>query len=473
MKTISRRLLGAAIGVSFMAVPTYAQDAQTFLVTNTQDSGEGSLRSALTAASSSKGNVRVLITVRGDIEIASGLSYEGTEALDLTGMGNLIRTNANETLLSVPNGADLSINGLSFQGPGGFSVENRGDLNGSAGKGIAMSVPREATETIEVKLTNVSVLDVAGHGVHLSDCSLADECGGGSGGGGDGSAAGFDITLTNVSVTNVGHGSFDGDGFRADERGAGSITFSATGSEFIGVGADGVELDEGDAGDVIAVVDNTVFSSNGNYCDPTVMAAFLPDIPEGEFEDSVIAEDAIPGPVTGSPDDSCVEREVSLYDSGFVEEYEFGLDLDDGIDLDEAGEGSIISDMFNSVINDNRDEGVDWDEEGPGDIIATFVATQAYLNTDDGFKMSEEDSGRVIGFVDGALASANGGKGIVFEEEDEGDVNVIVNATATSKNDDSDNTGLEVVQNDEGGGSLVITASQLGDGGYSRGVIVE
>ncbi|MEP5760339.1 MAG: hypothetical protein ABJ327_13725 [Litoreibacter sp.] len=473
MKLVSRYLLSAAVGVSFVASPVFSQDSQTFLVTNTQDSGDGSLRSALAAASASDGVARVLITVRGDIKIASGLSYDGTAPLDLAGMGNLIRTDANETLLSVPNGADLSINGLSFQGPGGFSVENRGDLNGSAGKGITMNVPSGATETIEVDLTDVKVMDVAGHGIHLSDCSLADACGGGSGGGGDGSAAGFDITLTNVSVTNVGHGSFDGDGFRADERGAGSITFAASGSEFIGVGADGVELDEGDAGDVIAVVKNTVFASNGNYCDPAVMAAFLPDAPEGEFEDSVMALDAIPAPVTGSPDDSCIEREVSLYDSGYVEEYEFGLDLDDGIDLDEAGEGSIISDMFNAVINDNRDEGVDWDEEGPGDIIATFVSTQAYLNTDDGYKMSEADDGNVIGVVEDALASANGGKGIIFEEENEGDVFVTVNATATSKNDDSDKTGLEVVQEDEGTGTLEVTASNIEDGVDAEGVSVK
>lgn len=472
MKLISRYLLSAAIGAVAMATPVLAQDSQTFLVTNTQDSGEGSLRSALAAASAIDGAARVLITVRGDIEIDSGLSYDGTTALDLAGMGNLIRTDANETLLSVPYGADLSIDGLSFQGPGGFSVQNRGDLDGLAGKGIAMSVPIDATDTIEVNLTNVSVMDVAGHGIHLSDCSLADGCGGGSGGGGDGSAAGFDITLTNVSVTSVGHGSFDGDGFRADERGDGGITFSATGSEFIGVGADGVELDEGDAGDVIAIVKNTEFSHNGNYCDPAVIAAFLPDAPEGEFEDSVTAEEAIPGPVTGSPDDSCIEREVDLYDSGFVEEYAFGIDLDDGIDLDEAGEGSIITDMFNVIINHNLDEGVDWDEEGPGDIIATFVATQAYLNTDDGYKMSEEDEGSVIGVVEGALAVANGGKGIVFEEEDEGDVTVTVNATVTLKNDDSDGTGLEVVQDDEGTGSLKVTASDIDDGVVAEGVSV-
>ncbi len=470
---VLRYLLGTALGLSLGVGQVAAQDAQTFLVTTTADTGDGSLRAALDAASAAQTAARVLITVEGDIAITSGLSYQGTAPLDIAGLGNVIETEANVTLLSVPNGADLSISGLSFHGPGGFSAENRGDLNGPAGKGIAIAVPNDALDTVSLTLTDVSVRHVAGHGIHMSDCSLADDCGSGSGGGGDGSDAGLAITLTNVTIEKVGHGRFDADGFRADERGAGSITFSAIGSHFAGVGADGVELDEGDAGDIIASITDTTFSRNGNYCNPAVFAAFMPQDPEGEFDDNMMAEDAIPGPVVGSPDDTCIEREVDLYDSGFVEEYAFGLDLDDGIDLDEAGEGSIITKMYNTIITGNMDEGVDWDEEGPGDINVTFVATDANFNVDDGYKMSEADDGDIIAIVDTANAAANGGKGFVFEEEDAGDVNVRVSGTTTFKNDDSDDTGLEVVQEDDGAGTLTVVASNIDDGIDAEGVTMQ
>ncbi|MCK0094497.1 hypothetical protein MWU60_02845 [Yoonia sp. F2084L] len=461
----SRFFLGTALGLSMMAVQAFGQDAQTYIVTTNADSGAGSLRAALDAASAANTSARILVAVEGDIAIASSLTYSGTQPLDIAGNSNLIHTDLNVTLLSVPNGADLVVTNLAFRGPGGFSVENRGDLDGPAGKGIAIAVPTDRTGDVTLALTNVRVSDVAGHGVHLSDCSIADDCG-------NGSAAGLDITLTNVVIENVGHGRFDADGFRADERGAGSIMFRATGSDFKSAGADGVELDEGDHGDVSALISNASFIDNGNYCDPAVFGRFLPAKVEDEFKNDEMAQDAIPGPVTNAPDNRCIEREVVLYRSGFVAEYAFGIDLDDGIDLDEAGAGSIVTSMLNVIISGNRDEGVDWDEDGPGDINATFVKTEAFDNIDDGYKMSEAGTGSIFGMVDMASAVTNGGKGFVFEEENSGNVVVTVTRTRTSQNDDGDDTGLEVVQDDSGTGLLTVTDSQIADGIDAAGVIV-
>jgi hypothetical protein len=97
---------------------------------------------------------------------------------------------------------------------------------------------------------NVTVTGTAGHGIHVSDCTLADECGGGSGGAGEGSPASISLTLTGVTVIDTAYGRFDADGVRVDERGEGSIDFVATSSVFSGIGADGIELDEGQDGDV-------------------------------------------------------------------------------------------------------------------------------------------------------------------------------------------------------------------------------
>ena len=96
------------------------------------------------------------------------------------------------------------------------------------------------------------------------------------------------VNLVNTVVDDAGNGKFDADGFRFDERDRGNIIFNATGSTFTNVGADGVELDEGQNGEVIATVSDSEFTMNGTYCDPDLLAQFLPDpderedIPEGE-----------------------------------------------------------------------------------------------------------------------------------------------------------------------------------------------
>ncbi|EBA10896.1 hypothetical protein [Roseobacter sp. CCS2] len=459
-----RYLSGLAVCFALTAGQANTQPFQTLIVTTTADSGAGSLRTALNAASAVNTPTRVLIAVEGDIVIASGLTYDGTAPIEIAGRGNLIRTEENVTLLLVPNGADLTVTDLSFRGPGGFSAENRGDLNGTAGKGIAVDVPADASGNVTLKLTDVTVSDVAGHGVHISDCSLAHDCSQGR----YGSAAGLNIMLTNVVVENAGHGRIDADGLRVDERGDGSIRFTAIGTSFLGAGGDGVELDESGAGDIYADVVRSTFTDNGSYCQPQIFDAFMPAASKGEFRNNQMAEDAVPGPVIQSPDNTCIEREVELYSSGFVKSYAFVIDLEDGIDLDEADDGSIYATMFASVIASNLDQGVDFDEEGSGGINVSYAATQARFNADDGYKVSEEGAGDVIGRVDMAFATDNGGTGFVFEEEDSGNLNVAVNAATALGND----VGIKVVQENGGTGGLTVTTSDIDDGIDAEDVIV-
>ena len=427
------------------------------VVTSAADSGPGTLRAAL-----EEGASRIVVPGRvGDIEIFTTLTYAGRAPLIITGSGQTVFTGENVTLLAVTDGADLTIRNLNFEGPGGFDIQNRGDLTGPAGKGIFVDVRDDQTGKVRVNLSRVSVKGVANHGIHVSDCSLADDCGGGSGGGGEGSPASIYLTCTNCKVEDAGNGRFDADGIRIDERGPGSIYAILRSSSFNGVGADGVEVDEGNDGGVHITAIRSDFSGNGGYCDPALLASFLPDPDEAEFDESEqVTEADIPGPVTGSPDDRCFEREVDLYDSGFVEAYEFAIDVDDGIDGDEAGDGSLWVLMVNSTIDDNLDEGVDMDEEDAGDIVATYVASSADYNADDAFKHSEEGEGGVFGFVRASSALYNGGVGFVFEEEDDGDVQVYVRGTTTVGNDDGE-LGIEAVQEDDGAGVLSVRGSNI------------
>lgn len=433
------------------------------VVTNNNDAGSGSLREALEVQ---QANVVVIPRRIGDINITDTLEYSATSPLVIFGTGQTVSTLNNVTLLAITQGADVNVSNLNFAGPGGFSILNRGDQGSTpAGKGIFVDVRDDQTGTVNVVLNKVSVSGVANHGIHISDCSLADECGGGSSGGGEGSPASIALICNQCRVENAGNGKFDADGIRIDDRGDGDISAFFKDSSFTHVGADGVELDEGNDGSIFLKTVRTDFSDNGGYCDPEILGPFVPTPDEAEFDESEMVTLAdIPGPVTGSPDDSCIEYAVDEYDSGFIEAYEFAIDLDDGIDLDEAGEGSLWTSMINSTINGNLDEGVDFDEADDGDIIASFVRTRATDNNDDGFKMSEEDGGNVYSDVRGSRAANNGGKGFVFEEADDGDLTVSVRGSSTANNDDSDDTGIEAVQEDEGTGTLRVRGSNIADG---------
>ena len=441
--------------------------AKTFNVKNSKDSGPESLRHALLKASKSKESSKILITTEDEIIINSTLEYTGLQPLNIVGSGQSIKTTQNQTLLFVSNGADLAISNLNFYGVGGFSIKK-----GGWGKGIFVDVRDDQKGLVNVILNNVSVNDVASHGIHISDCSLADDCGGGQGGGGEGSDASIKVVVDNLTISNVGNGRFDADGFRIDERGIGDIDFKASNSLFTLVGADGVELDEGNAGNVNATVNNSSFVLNGAYCDPKLLKPFMPKQDEGEFDDNVRKEDSIPGKIKGTPDDRCFEREVDLYDSGFVKEFEFGIDLDDGFDIDEAGPGSLRVDMVGSIINNNLDEGVDFDEEDAGGINVAFISSIASGNNDDGFKNSEEGDGSIKGLLLNVVSANNGGKGAVLEEEDSGSLNVDVKGTTTKENDDMDNTGLEIVQDGDGSGLLTIISSDISDGIDDEGVTI-
>jgi hypothetical protein len=403
------------------------------------------------------------------------LSYGGTDPLTIWGSGQTVYTDQNINLLEVTMGANLTVAHLNFAGPGGWSILNRGDQPGPAGKGIFVQVNPNQTSDVEVNLDTVTVSGVANHGIHISDCSLADDCGSGSGGGGDGSVASIIATFRTVSVIDVGNGKFDADGFRVDERGDGDIIFTAVDLYADRVGADGVELDEGDAGDVRTSITGATLTNNGNYCDPAITEPFLPEETEGEFapEDMVLEDDL---KVTGTPDDACFELETDLYPpdgegNEYVEEFEIALDLDDGIDIDEAGDGSLIGSLIDSLIRGNLDEGVDYDEAGEGDVAVRFVGSTAKQNRDDGFKVSEEDAGDVSGVVIGSLSQSNGGKGIVLEEEGDGDFTAVVRDTVTANNDDKDDTGLEAVQEDAGSGTLEVRDSSITDGIDTDGVV--
>lgn len=386
--------------------------AQTVTVSNGNNSGSGSLRSAL---SSNPETILINDSV-STIRVTETLEYNGTGTLNIIGanLGQAVdasELSGSDDILSINQGANFNITNLNFIG--NLEEVNDDPEDRIGGTGIFVNVPTNRTGTVAVTLENVSVTRVGSHGVHISDCAVRDECLPG-----EGSSASIDLSVNNVIISRVGLGLQDGDGIRIDERSDGNITFSAENSTFTNVGADGVELDENDNGDITAIINRSVFDSNGEFCD------FANDI------------DDTPCDNDGDPD------------------------LDDGFDIDEAGRGSIFVTINDSKFINNFDEGLDFDEEGNGNI--QLEATNSFFlnNQDQGIRASEEDGGAVRMFLTGITVADNNQNDEAIRVEEEGSGNVAIEIN-DSNAINSDNEGLRIEENDSGRGTLEIINSNF------------
>jgi hypothetical protein len=370
--------------IGSLMVPLAIQAAPVAIVTNGDDAGPGSLRQALADGATT---IRIKPSV-SEIAVDEPLVYDGTEPLKIVGTGQTIHWSLNVAsdedgpLLHVSQGADLTLTRLAFEGLGGYDIENQG-----GGKGVFVEVPADRQGEVKVYLTDVAVRDTGNHGVHIRDCE-DDACGAGQGTSSNGSPASIYVRLRKVEIDGAGFGKQDADGLRVDDRGPGDITLVATSSSFSNVGGDGIELDEGDDGSVIAKVRRTRFYNNGAYCYDF----------DGELD-----------PIALDP---------NCDDDG-------DPDVDDAFDIDEAGAGGIRGAISDIDVLNNYDEGLDFDTEGDGpdnfvdlDLVRVFASG----NADEAVKVSEEGDAS----VEVRMALMDIGGDVEVEEEDAGDLAVIL-----------------------------------------------
>ena len=410
MKPLFYCILAASI-----ALPSLALAEPTIQVTNGNNDGPGSFRAALNS-----GATKIVIKPSVNIiSITETLEYSGTQSLSVIGSGQTIDgsglENSLDPIFAVSMGANLKIKHLSFESGGGYSRSNNlaDGVEVSGGKGIFVNVPETRTGSVKIQLTGVSVFDTGNHGIHVSDCTLGDDCGGGGGGAGDGSPASIEVSLVDVLIDGVGFGKQDADGVRVDDRNDGSIYLSVTNSTFRNVGADGIELDEGNLGSVYVSIHNSSFEGNGAYC------------LDGEF-------------IAGDPCDD-----------------EGDPDVDDGFDIDEAGPGGIEGKIFNVQVVGNYDEGLDFDEEDEGGFNLELVDVYAEGNEDEGVKISEENNGDIVVVMRAVTLQNNNGskEDSEIEEADNGDVEVSVNGSLIDE--------LKVEEDGSGIGSIKVRGSTI------------
>ena len=300
-------------------------------------------------------------------------------------------------------------------------------VRNSLAEGIVVQVPPSATGTIRVSLLNVDIMNNEGHGVLVNDQkdpSTTD----GVQPDPDGSAATVDVSVINCRFIHNGHSVSDRDGLRVNEGGDGDLIITVKHTLAEDNGADGIEVDERGAGDVRVEMLATRLIANGPL-DPA--------------------------------------------------------DLDDGFDIDEYNDGSILGTIVLTLANHNHEEGFDFNENNAGDLRVDMQLVQAIGNGEEGIDLEEDDDfgggGDLVTVMSNivTVGNGNGADGALkIREKEAGNLDVTLTNILSVNN-----FGSGIFARESQGGSSVVTIlralvsgnkiSDLGDGEFGGGHGIE
>ena len=337
-----------------------------------------------------------------------------------------------QDLSIVGNGATLD--GSKAGGDPAFVASGGGSLavsslkvRNSLAEGIVVQVPPTATGTIRVSLVNVDIVNNLGHGVLVNDQedpSTTD----GVQPDPDGSAATVDVSVINCRFIHNGYSVTDRDGLRVNEGGDGDLIITVKHTLAEENGADGIEVDERGAGDVRVDMLATRLIANGPF-DPA--------------------------------------------------------DLDDGFDIDEYNDGSILGTIVLSVANHNHEEGFDFNENNAGDLRVDMQLVSAIGNGEEGIDLEEDDDfaggGDLVTVMSNivTIGNGNGADGALkIREKEAGNLDVTLTNILSVNNFGS---GIFARESQAGNSVVTITRalvsgskiSDLGDGEFGGGHGIE
>lgn len=286
------------------------------------------------------------------------------------------------------NGATLEASALDPAAPAAFQATGGGNLSLSGltvrnapQEGIAVEVPPGSTGTKKISLLGVQAIGNQGHGVLINDQVDPVDTENPNG-----SDASLDVVVVGSRFASNGFGAIDKDGLRINEGGLGDLNAVISLTHADGNGADGIEFDERDVGDVKFTISGTRVTNNGSF-DQTL------------------------------------------------------TDLDDGIDIDESNDGSLIGKVLLSAANDNKEEGFDFNENHAGDLRVDMTLVEASRNLEEGIDFEEDDDfqggGDLITTLIGVKADGNGpggDAGLKIRERGEGNLDANVLGATTTGN---------------------------------------
>jgi hypothetical protein len=358
-------------------------------VTSAADEGPGSFRAAIEQANDDAAVSAIVFDHRlSVVRLNEGIVYTGAQDLRIDG----------NTVDIQPVAAKRGVIDLfTTTGGGDLSLSQIGFRHGA--NGVVVDVPLDAAGDVAVKLDRVTIADNGLFGLHIIDLTEVPPETPDADPTQIGSDAGVSLLVTGSTITGNGTAAHDQDGIRVDERGGGGIDVDILLSRLDGNGAEGIELDEGGDGHVRLAASASSFDRNG----------FIS---------------------SGDPEDP---------------------DFDDGIDIDEAGAGSIFVHLAGISASGNFDEGIDLNEGDEGNLYMTLVGVRANGNTDEGVALEETGDGGIFATLLGVQARENGADGVQFEEFDAGDIAIDI---VLSQFEDNGGFGIYASQAQPGSGSI-------------------
>ena len=381
-------------------------------VTNGNDDGAGSFRAAVEAANADSSITSIVVRQSVDsIVIESAVEYTGSQSLGIQG---------NDVAIAPTAGAEQEFD--LFVASGGSDLVLR-DLTLRGGEdGLFVTVPADATGTLSVTLRGVTVEDCGLFGVHIDDQTL-------------GSDASVALTVVGGSFKNNGTAALDYDGIRVDEGGEGNIVATLTNVAVDANGADGLELDERGEGSVRLTVIGSSFDGNGFFN-------------EADLDDGIDIDEAGGGGVNVSITASSI--------SG---------NFDEGLDLNEEDAGSLVFRLTGVTADGNTDEGVKADELGDGNLFATLIRVRANDTGDEeGIALTEDGGGDLVTSLFQVTASGNDNEGIELAENGDGSLTAVLTRVTANGNG---NDGIELAEAGAGGLSAIATkVTATGNNGY-------
>jgi hypothetical protein len=298
------------------------------------------------------------------------------------------------------------------------------------GNGITIKVPDLATGVLRIRLHEVTIRENGLHGVLINDQAeyLIDPASESEAG----SAASLLVEVTDSRFERNGFALIDSDGLRVNEGGEGSLEANVRGTRFANNGADGLELDERSVGDAKFALRHTTLIGNGSFTSE-------------DLDDGIDVDEGGDGDLIGRFNDVVASR-----------------NFEQGVDLNENGMGDLRVFMADVLAAENNQEGIEFEEDddvaGGGDIEAELVRVTARRNGgaggDAGLKLREKGDGDLVArlveavSVDNRLLSGDDPvSGILLREDEEGDLTAeLVQAIARRNGGD----GIALEENEDG-----------------------
>ena len=355
---------------------------------------------------------------------------------------------------------------IAATGGGDFTIRDL-TVRNAPGVGIAVLLPSDAAGTIAVTLDGVQALDNGLHGVLVNDQAgyLTDP----ESPSPDGSDAALRVRITGSRFEGNGFAAIDQDGVRVNEGGRGDLDAVIRQTRVVGNGGDGVELDERGTGNAVFEVNHTELLRNG---------AFTAE----DYDDGIDVDESGDGDVDGRfvhvTASENFEQGVDLNENDAgdlrvtMNQVEASGNAEEGVEFEEdddvAGGGDLVARLQNVTTRGNGandgDAGLKVREKGEGDVDARIVNPIASDNRIGGVLVREDAAGDLGAVVVRATANANGGDGIAFDENGAGNLDARVQRAVASGNAGA---GVAAEQAAPGAGTLrlqALTAAGKGEG---------